>query len=348
MQPLDDPSVYAQLDPSGMGRFIEAMPEHCAEGYAAARGFTLPRDYRRAERVLVAGMGSSALAGDVAAALQSFNRGTPVDVVRDYTPEFEVDRRTLFIASSFSGNTEEALSALDYAMIRGARCLAITTGGDLAQLAEARGAPVLTFSFDGPPRSSVGWSIFALLGILQGLELAPARDAGGAIDELHKLGEAIHPNTPVDGNPAKQLASKIGDRAALIVGAQHLRPAARRWKTQVAENAKSWAFAEEVPELHHNTIEGLRKPDPGAVFVVLLRSTLYYQRIADRFKLTAEVLAREGVPFEQPEARSESALAQVMTAILLGDYFSYYLGLLRGVDPSPMPNIEWIKARLSD
>ena len=84
------------------------------------------------------------------------------------------------------------------------------------------------------------------------------------------------------------------------------------------------------------------------MFVILLRSTLYYQRIADRFKLTAEVLAREGVSFEQPEARSESALAQVMTAILLGDYFSYYLGLLRGVDPSPMPNIEWIKARLSD
>ncbi len=348
MQPLDDPSVYAQLDPGGMGRLIEAMPDHCAEGYAAARGFDLPRDFRKAERVIVAGMGSSATAGDVIAALQSLDRGTPVEVVRDYTPDFEVDRRALFIASSFSGNTEETLSALDYAMIRGARCLAITTGGDLAQLAEARGAPLLTFSFEGPPRSSIGWSIFALLGILQGLELAPARDAGGAIDELRKLGEAVDPNAPMDGNPAKQLAAKIEDRAALIVGAQHLRPAARRWKTQMSENAKSWAFSEEMPEFDHNTIEGLRKPHPAAVFVVLLRSTLYHRRIADRFKLTAEVLAREGVAFEQPEARSESALAQTMTAMLLGDYFSYYVALLRGQDPTPMPNIDWIKARLSD
>ena len=346
METLDDPSIYAQLDPSGMGRLIEAIPDHCAEAHKAAQSFTLPKDYKKVERVLVTGMGGSAIAGDVVAGLQAFDHATPVDVVRDYTPGFEIDHRTLVIASSFSGNTEETLSALDYAMIRGARCMAVTTGGQLAHIAESRGLPLLTYSFDGPPRSSIGWGVFALLGILQGLGLAPVRDAAAAIDELGSLSDAIHPDVPESRNPAKQLAAKIKDRVVLIAGSQHLRSIARRWKTQVAENAKSWAFFEELPELHHNTIEGLRRPHPDSVFVVLLRSTLYHERIAERFKLTAQLLEREGVPFEQPEARSGSALSQAMTTILLGDYFSYYLALLRGVDPTAIPNLEWIKSRL--
>ena len=150
MHPLDDPSVYSQHDPSRMGRLIEQMPNHCAEAYTTSQAFTLPREYRKAERLLVVGMGGSAIAGDVISGLQSFDHGTPLNVVRDYTPDLEIDHRTLVIASSFSGNTEETLSALDYAMIRGARCMAITTGGELGEMAKSRGLPLLTFSFDGP------------------------------------------------------------------------------------------------------------------------------------------------------------------------------------------------------
>lgn len=347
MHPLDDPSVYSQHDPSGMGRLIEQMPNHCVEAYTTSQGFTLPREYRKAERLLVMGMGGSAIAGDVISGLQSFDHATPLNVVRDYTPDFEIDHRTLVIASSFSGNTEETLSALDYAMIRGARCMVITTGGELAEMANARGLPLLTFSFDGPPRSSIGWGVFALLGILQKLGYAPIRDVTRAIEDLSALADAIHPDVLESRNPAKQLAANLGDRVVLIVASQHLRPVARRWKTQFAENSKSWAFFEELPELHHNTIEGISHPHPDSAFVVLLRSSLYHERISKRFELTAELLEREGVPFEQPEARSDSALSQSITTILLGDYVSYYLALLRGVDPTTIPNLEWIKAQLS-
>ena len=349
---LDDPKLVARLDPHGMGGMIAGLPDQCRPAWDAAQALPLPDPLRGLERVVVLGMGGSAIGGDLVAGLQSFHGVSPVQVHRGYGAEGLVDERTLAIASSYSGNTEETLEAFKQALARGAQGLAIARGGRLAEFCQDAGLPCLSVDFVGPPRACLGASVFSLLGLLARLGHArvDAAQVDDAVETARRQVELLAPGAPTEKNRAKRLARAIGDRALVICGAQHLTGVARRWKTQAAENAKRWAFAEELPELQHNSVEGFTfPPSPsGAVFVALLRSNLYHPRVARRFDLTDELLERSGTPHEGVEALGESALAQIVAATLFGDFVSYYLALLRGVDPTPTPNLDWVKDRMAE
>ena len=334
-----------------MGQLIAELPDQCRDAWSKTRGLTFPSAYRGLKRVLVLGMGGSAIGGDLASDLQAFEGASPVTVHRDYTLPASIGEGTLVVASSYSGETEETLAAFEAALDGGARCVAITTGGRLAVLAESRRAPIVPIEIECQPRASVGWGLCAQLAVLQALGLAPQRDQdlAEAAEELDRLAAALAPTVPFPQNPAKQLATAISQRTALIVGARHLRSVASRWKTQIAENAKAWAFSDTIPEMNHNAIEALSHPEEARdqLFVVLLRSTLYSGAISRRFALTADLLKRAGVPTEDPQARSDGPLAQILTTVLLGDYVSYYLAVLRDVDPTAVPTLNWFKAQLA-
>lgn len=351
MADLDDADLYRRLDPSGMGQRIAGLPTHCRDGWVKALAFALPESYRRVDRVLVLGMGGSAIAGDFLADLQALEGGIPVQVHRDYGLPGPADEKTLVVACSYSGNTEETLQAFEKAWRPGVKAVACTTGGSLATLCQMKGVPVFPIELIGEPRSAVGLAFFVLLGFLQRLGLGPDRSqaVARAIKEMERLAQEIAPSVPASANPAKHLAAELRGKVAVVYGAQHLSAAARRWKTQLAENAKAWAFFELLPELNHNSIEGLRFP-PGAaqqLCILLLRSSLYHPRLARRCELTTKLLAEAGFPCVPVEARGEEPLAQIMTAVLLGDYVSYYLGMLHGVDPSPVPNLDRLKRRMA-
>jgi glucose/mannose-6-phosphate isomerase len=349
---LDDPKLVDRLDPQGMGAMITGLPDQCRPAWDDAQALPLPDIHRGLDRVVVLGIGGSAIGGDLVADLQRFHGDRPVQVHRGYGAEGLADERTLAIASSYSGNTEETFEAFKHALGRGALGLAITRGGQLADYCKDAGLPCLSVDFVGPPRASLGASVFSLLGLLAqlGYVRVNAKEVDDAVELARRQVELLAPGVPTAENKAKRLALAIGDRTLVICGAQHLTGVARRWKTQVAENAKRWAFAEELPEFQHNSVEGVNVlPSPsGAVFVILLRSDLFDPRVARRFDLTGELLEHSKTSHEDVEALGESALAQIMTTTLFGDFVSYYLALLRNVDPTPTPNLDWLKRRMTE
>ena len=347
---LDDPQVYKRFDPSNMLRRIGELPQQCRQAWASATDFPLPSDYSRVNKVIILGMGGSAIGGDLVSSLVLEQGGLPVLVHRDYHLPPSADDRTLVIASSYSGNTEETLSSFAQALKTPAKKLAITTGGRLKALAEENGVPLFSFHYVAEPRAAFGYSFFSILGLFHklGLLTIKSEDIEEAIKLLQELSPKLDASTALNANPAKQLATRLLGRLALVYGAGILSKVALRWKTQFNENSKTWAFAECLPELDHNAVVGYRFPSWLAkrAFVVLLRSPSLHPRTQVRYQLTADILTDAGVEHEIIDAQGQSPLSQIMSAVLFGDYVSYYLALLNQVDPSPVAVIDYLKQRL--
>ncbi|MEK7693362.1 MAG: bifunctional phosphoglucose/phosphomannose isomerase [Chloroflexota bacterium] len=349
---LDSADTYSRLDPAGLYGRIAALPSQIGEAWRAARAVELPPEYREVERVVVLGMGGSGIGGGLLRALAlDLGAATPVDVVRGYTLPAHVDERSLVLASSNSGNTEEVVSTLQQAVRAHAKCVAITTGGRLLAIARDHQLPALTFAWDGEPRSALGWSFASLLAICGRMGLVPLLkpELADALTQMRSLAEAIGRDVPEARNPAKQLARRLAGKLPVFVGAEALAPVAYRWRTQVNENAKSWAIADELPEMNHNAPLGYGAPAAlvPLLHVVLLRHAAMHARTLIRIEATLEQMHAAGLSAEVVDVPGPSTLAQMLWAIQLGDFVSYYLGLLNGVDPSEVRALDWIKARLA-
>ena len=296
-------------------------------------------------------MGGSAITGDYFRALLSLESSVRVFNVRAYDLPSFVDEDTLVIASSFSGETEETLSAFEQALAMPAKKLAITTGGRLLATARANGVPAFTFTYKGEPRAAIGWGLMPLLAIAQ--KLGHMQGVEGDVDEaiavLASLREEYGAETASSRNPAKQLARRLHERLPVIHGAGALIEVARRWKAQLNESAKVWAFFEEMPEAQHNAIVawGLPPAIARATTMVLLRSEgLDHPRVGLRYDLMRGLLDNGAIDALDVKARGESALAQMLSLTLLGDYVAAYLALLYGGDPAPTAVIDELKALL--
>jgi glucose/mannose-6-phosphate isomerase len=349
---LDRPETFPAVDRAGMLGHLEALPDQLAAAQRLAAALDAPAPYRQAAAIVVAGMGGSAIGADLVRALVSETLAVPLVVWRDYGLPGWVTARTLVIASSYSGATEETLSSARRALAIGAPVVGITTGGPLADLLSEAGRPVLRFAYAGQPRAALGYSLGLVLGLLARLGYLPDQTAAlaAATAALHEAAAQLGPRTPTAANGAKQLAQALHGRAAVVYGGGFLGPAARRWKSQLNENAKNWAFFEELPELDHNAVVGYRCPPAAtaAVHVVQLHSALLPPRLTLRAEITAELLARAGVPYTTVVAWGDGPLAQLLTAVAYGDWVSYYLALLNGVDPSEIAAIDQLKERLGE
>ena len=352
MLDLDNPEVYKRLDPAGMRERIRELPQQCLKAWQQALSFKLPRPYSKIDRIIILGMGGSAIGGDLLNSLASLESKTPISVCRDYNLPHFVDANTLVIASSYSGMTEETLSAFDQALAAPAKKLVITTGGKLKAIAEQNKIPVLIVDYKAPPRAALAHSFVPLLGICQNLGIVSdkSKDVAEMAQVLQDLQETIDENRPLKSNPAKQLAAKLYDHLAVIYGAGFVATAAQRWKTQINENSKAWAFYEIFPELNHNAVVGYEFPADLAqkLFVVFLRSPRLHPRTLIRYKLTAEMLSNAKVSHEIVDSSGESALSQMMSLVFFGDWVSYYLALLNETDPSPVKVIDFLKKRLAE
>ncbi len=348
---LDDVKVYQQNDPEGMLARIKELPMQCKQAWQAAMSFTLPADYADVDRVVVLGMGGSAIGGDLVRSLVQSESRIPVIVHREYGLPAFVDEKTLVIASSYSGNTEETLSGFESALKTKAKKLAMTTGGKLQELAEANNIPVFKIEYKAQPRAALGFSFLPTLGVLQKLGFLKDKSADVAetVQVLEKLSARLGENSPLTGNPAKQLAQRLYGCLPVIYGAGIAAEAAHRWKTQINENGKAWAFFEVFPELNHNATVGYPFPPEIAqkIRVILLRSPLFNERVKLRYEVTCELLKRAGVAYEFVDSEGKSALSQMMSLVMMGDFTSYYLAILYGVDPSPVEVISYLKDRLA-
>jgi glucose/mannose-6-phosphate isomerase len=349
---LDDAEAHARLDPGGMLTAVRGLPEQCREAWKAAKAFEEPWNEPR-DRIVVLGMGGSAIAGDYFRALLALESAVPVFNVRQYDLPPFVDERTLVIASSFSGDTEETLSAFEQALATPARKLVITTGGRLLATARANGVRAFTFAYAGEPRAAIAWALMPLLAVAEklGLTQGVERDIYEAVGVLTALRDECAADVPASRNPAKQLALALHERLPVVYAAGPLVEVARRWKTQLNESAKTWAFYEEMPEVQHNAIVGLGLPEAtsrGTAAVFLRSQTLEHPRIRLRYDFNRQLFGSAGLETLAATARGESALAQMLSLTLLGDYAAAYLALLYGVDPTPTRVIDELKMRLAE
>jgi glucose/mannose-6-phosphate isomerase len=333
------PEAIRAVDPAGMLDDVLAQPAQLGDAVWRAQSADFPRA-EAAGGLVVAGMGGSAIGGDLAAAVLHGRAERPTRTVRGYELGPGVGPDTLVLCASYSGNTEETLACFEAAGAAGAPRVAVTTGGALGKAARDEGVPVMGVPGAFQPRAAVVYMTVAAL------EAAAACGAGPAVgDEVEAaaglLGELVEEWGPEAGadSEAKRLATALRGTVPVAIGAGGTVAVARRWKTQINENASAPAFWNELPEADHNEICGYAPP----LAVVLLDDPGLDARLRRRIDLTAEVA---GVPVEQVEARGETPFERVMSLVLLGDLVSVYLAVLAGEDPTPVPSIDRLKERL--
>ncbi len=348
---LDDAARRAALDAQNMIPLTHEFPEQCRKALDIAMQFNPPTPRLPIQNVVVTGLGGSAVGGDLLRVLVEDNGEVPLVVNRDYQMPAFVNDRTFVIAASYSGNTEETLSAFEDAQDRGALLACITSGGELAQRAAHYGTPVAFIPKGQPPRSAMGYLFIPMLMAAHKVGVIrrdPTGDLQNAIALLEKAREQWNADVPFEKNPAKQLAAKLYGKLPIVYGSQaYSTVVAFRWKTQLNENTKIHAYSNGYPEMNHNEILGwvLAKQQVPNLAVVLLRDQMERPKIVARVETTRRLFAR-AADVHEVFAEGQSLLARMLHAIYLGDWVSCYLALLYGVNPTDISYINLLKAVL--
>ena len=352
MEPLDDAAARAALDPGGMAQAITELPRHVRDAWRLGTAVPLGEELRGLEAIVVLGMGGSAIAGDLLLGLAGDVLRVPLVVCRGHRPPGFVGPRTLVVASSYSGETAETLAAFAEARRRGAPALVITTGGALGARAAAEQLATIRLPTGFLPRAAIAWSYLPLIAAVARLGYLPPHDdaVAEAAAELEAGLTQLGPDVATRDNPAKQLAHSLAGRLALVYGSEGwCAPVATRWKGQLNENAKHLAWANVLPELDHNEIEGWGHPRAlaAATHVIVLRDPAEPPALARRIALTMALVEPQVGGVTHVVARGTHPLARQLSLVQMGDFTSLYLALLDRVDPSAMPAITALKTGLA-
>lgn len=337
-----------RLDTVGMFEWTAGLPEQVAEAARAARGVEGLPPKSSIEHVVVLGMGGSGIAGDILQATAGPFMAVPVVTVKSYELPAFVGDATLVFAISCSGNTEETLEAATEAAMQGAKIVAVTRGGALAKLAAGWGSPVIGVPEVPQPRSALGALAIPPLVVLEEIGLFPGASQwiDLALLQLRRRRDQL----VAPGNPAEELARRIGRTMTLVHGGGTIgAAAAQRWKTQINENAKAPAFWAAHPELCHNEVVGWGQHGDVTrqlITQVSLRHDSEHPQVMRRFELTAEYTREVLSSIEEVRAEGEGDLAQLFDLILFGDFVSLHLAYQEGVDPGPVPVLEDLKRKL--
>ncbi len=350
VHPLDDPQTYERLDPQRMTDLVVRFPDMGEEAWQTAMRLRLPPSGEYSA-ILVLGMGGSGVGGDLLAALLRPVLPVPVIVVKDHGVPAFVGPQTLVFACSYSGNTEETISAYTAAKQAGAPAIVITSGGVLQGLATAHGDPFVLVPPGMPPRAALPYLFLPMVSVLRRLthmgELSG--DWAEARRVLRAMAADLGPQSPSERNPAKQLAERLrGHMPAVYASTSDLAAVAYRWKTQFSENGKVLALWQTFPELNHNETVGWEDEATAArLAVVLLVEPDEEAEVRRRVAATRDVAFGAAASVTEVTARGVARLARLLSLVLFGDFTSVYLALLRGVDPTPVWPIDEIKRRLS-
>jgi glucose/mannose-6-phosphate isomerase len=344
---LDDPPTLARIDKHGTAGVLAAFPQQCHQARAlrAVPSIALARP----RLIVMAGMGGSAAGADLLAACAATTVEMPILVHRGYDLPAAVSRESLIIASSYSGDTEEVVAAVECALARRVPVVAITSGGALGALAARHGLPRVALPDGLMPRMALGLLVFPALTVLAaaGVPVASEADLDEALEIVTAQATELAPNRPAAGNEAKRVALAIGDRLPVIYGGPVTGVVAYRWKTDLEENAKTFAAAGALPEMNHNEIEIWRTASAPGLHAVLLRDDDESPEITARFTLMRELLAPTAGGVSEAWARGRSRFARLLSLVYLGQWVSYYAAMLHGTDPWPVPMLTEVKRRLT-
>ncbi len=337
---LDNRLTVTELDPKGMLKLTEDFPRQCREALAIVEAIKFPLLDRRPGSVVVTGMGGSAAGGDFVKALFDQQGAVPMIVNRDYGLPPYLGVGDIVFCCSYSGNTEETLSAYASAKKAGAKVISVTSGGKLKEISEADGFTVITVPGGQPPRTALGYLLIPVIYACQKFRLIHEQDFVGAIDLL----ESTRCDLTVEakGNPAKQLAEKMRGAVPILYGLGSWQGlVANRWRCQINENAKQLAFSNAYPELDHNEVLGWVEANKLGVdkFVgIVLEDGTETAKMKARASIS-ESLIGSNCPFIHIQAQGDTLLKRMLTLAYFGDFVSIYLARLNGVDPE---NIDWL------
>ncbi len=319
------------IDKSNMLEVLDGFAQQCKSALTLPKGMTIKGEITS---IMICGMGGSAIGGELLKSYLS-NTQLPIFVSREYkVPEY-VNSHTLVFAISYSGNTEETLSAFHDAKLKKANIVAITSGGELAKKAEK----VIKIPAGLQPRCALGYLFFSMLGILSNSGLIDVKSA-----DLNEMLSLLSQKEEIK-KKAEDLARKIQGKIPLIYSSELLKPVAYRWQTQINENAKYPAYHSAFSEMNHNEINSFRRMDRSQFLAILLMDKQDNPKIKKRMDICREIMEKN-INVEEIEIKGSSLLAKMFSTIYLGDYSSYYLAIRERIDPTPVKVIEWLKEQL--
>ncbi len=343
MVDLNDVEALRALDPKDVFGSTGMFADQCQQVVSEFYGAIPPAN--GVESLVIAGMGGSAYGAHVVQSLCLDSLRVPLVPISDYRLPRFADRRTLVLLTSYSGTTEEVLSCAREAQERGAQVAALTAGGALAEMVGGRCPGIVfepRFNPSSQPRLATGYIVTGTLVLLTGLGLLSVRrnDLTAAIAEVRLAQDQIR-------TEAQTLARSLEGYVPVVFAAQHLMGNAHILRNQFNETSKSFAVYQDIPELNHHFMEGLKNPAEKPLKVLSLASGLYSDVHARRVALTEDVVRRNGIESLRYEAGGSTKLAQVLNVLSFGGYLSLYLGFIYGQDPGLIPWVDYFKERLS-
>lgn len=350
MHQLDDANFVLRNDPKGMYRLTTAFPDQIREAVRIGQDAGIVPLSQVPRLAMLSGLGGSAAGGDFVRALFDEHAHIPFLVNRDYHLPAYVDANTLIFAVSYSGNTEETLSAYEDARRAGARMVIVTSGGKLAEFGAADGYPVIRIPGGQPPRTALGFNLMPVIVACEKMSLLPEQDYDRLSELLKTCVAEWSIETPFDSNEAKQLARRLHGHVSVLYGLggwQSL--VANRWKGQINENAKNMTFANAFPELCHNEILGWEKANHQGVnrwVGIVLEDGSESTKMKARERVTADLI-KGTCEMHRAKARGGTLLEKMLSLALLGDFVSLYLAALNDVDPENIDSINILKTELS-
>lgn len=344
---LDDRNVILQRDPSGALEAVRGLPDQ-ARFVAEVSGVSAEGKF---DNIVMAGMGGSALAADMVRVLIAGDIATPLEVVKGYDLPGYVGENTLVIAISHSGNTEETLSCYSQARDRGCTLVAMATGGQLIEKAQADDVAYAIVPGGAQPRMSTVYHLRVLLKILQNFNIINDdiyREIEAAAEWLAGHISDWSADRPLEHNYAKQIAHRFVGKSAVFYGGQLTAPLAYKWKISWNETAKNVAFWNEYPEFSHNEFMGWTSHPIEKPYGVLdIKSSFERPRISERMELTDRILSGKRPKADSLELVGDSLVQQFLWGLALADMASIYLAIINNVDPAPVALIEKFKQELS-
>ncbi len=352
---LDNLSEIKKIDSQNMLGSLQFLGKQAEQIYQEVKNMFIPESLRHINNIVVLGMGGSAIGVHVLKTLFSRQLKAPVEIINDYILPAFINNKTLVIASSYSGDTEEVIEGVKRAKKMKAQIICITAGGKLADYAKKNKIPGLIFSTknnpSNQPRMGLGYSIVGQLLLIDriGLLKITKQQIKAIIKTLSFYDNQFGVSRPLSDNLAKQLALFIHDVSVWYIASEHLSGNAHVAANQMNENAKLFGGYFILPELNHHLLEGLPNPknNKDNLSFVFFDSKLYHLRNQKRYAITKQILDKNDIKYFTYACQAKDKLSQSGEVLVFGSYVSYYSAILRGIDPSPIPWVDYFKKEMS-
>ena len=353
---LDDQKLYKKLDTNLVAKSIEMLQAQMKQVLDQAHLVKVPREYSRVTQVVVNGMGGSNIGIGLIKAALSDRIKLPITITPGYQVPASVDKNTLYLISSYSGNTEEPLSVYTEVKKRGAKIMAIAEAGKskLARLMIKDNIPGYMFKPEfnpsGQPRLGLGYAVFgaAMLFAKAGLFSIKESELADIIAKLELSCQTLRPGESVKINKAKQMAMRLYGRIPVIIAAEFLAGNLNILRNQFNETSKNFAGFLELPDLNHFALESLANPKSNKNNLVFLffDSLLYHARVQQRANLTKQIIKKNKIQYVEHKLSGDTKFEQALEMMQFGVWVSYYLAMLNNVNPVKIPWVDWFKKEL--